>query len=323
MKKYAFYIVIVAILLTIVLVLVFNDKPGTITGSEKNFAINDTASITKIRYVHQGQVMELMRNSSGWILNRKYAAKPQFVSLTLKFLQQFNVISAVPKESLQKAIEDLNEKSMQVTVEASDKLLVQYRFSEIDTAPSKAYIIMEGNTKPYIANITGFDLPLFTLFSTSESMWRDRKVFVTPATDMIMVGLAYPQSPEKSFAIYKINDSLQLKHGDEILKNVSREAVQDYFFNVTRLNADKIGMDPNEFNYATYKNNIPFAELIVKNTGNHMETLKIYQISDKKKPKGVDPDRLIGLVGSDTVPVVFKYIDFDPLLKVKEDFVGK
>jgi hypothetical protein len=323
MKKYVFYIVIVAILLTIVLVLVFNDKPGTITGTEKNFAINDTSSITRIRYVQKGQVMELTRNNSGWVLNRKYAAKPQFVSLTLKFLQQFNVISSVPKESLQKAIEALNEKSMQVTIEALNKPLMQYRFSEIDTAPSKAYIIMEGSAKPFIANITGFDLPLFTLFSTSESMWRDRKVFVTPVSDMIMVGLAYPQTPDKSFAIYRINDSLQLKQGDETLKNISREAVQNYFLSVTRLNADKIGLETNEFNYATFKNNIPFAELIVKNTNNRMETLKIYQISDKKKPKGVDPDKLIGLVGSDTVPVVFKYIDFDPLLKVKEDFVGK
>lgn len=323
MKKYAFYIVIVAILLTIVLVLVFNDRPGTITGSEKNFAINDTSIITKIRYVHEGEVMELNKNNSVWVLNRKYAAKPQFVSLTLKFLQQINLISAVPKESVQKAIEALNEKSMQVTIEASGKPLVQYRFSEIDTAPSKAYIIMEGSTRPYIMNINGFDLPLFTLFSTSESMWRDRKVFVTPASDMMMVGLAYPQTPDKSFAIYKIKDSLQLKQGDQILKNVSREAVQNYFFSVTKLNADRIGLERNEFNFSAFKNNIPYAELVVKNTSNRLETLKIYQITDKKKPNGIDPDKLIGLVGSDTIPVLFKYIDFDPLLKVKEDFVGK
>ncbi|NJO68841.1 MAG: hypothetical protein HC830_05740 [Bacteroidetes bacterium] len=77
MKKYAFYIVIIAILLTIVLVLIFNDKPGTITGSEKNFAINDTSDISRIRYVHNGVVLDLTKENNVWVVNKKYPAKTQ------------------------------------------------------------------------------------------------------------------------------------------------------------------------------------------------------------------------------------------------------
>jgi hypothetical protein len=323
MKKYAFYIVIIAILVTIALVLVFNDKPGTITGSEKNFAISDTAQVTKIRYVYKGEVLELTRNKSQWVVNNKYPAKIQLVNVTLKFLQQFNIISAVPKESIPLAIEALNERSLQVTVEDSGKPMVQYRFCEIDTAPSKAYIIMEGSSRPYIANITGFDLPLLTLFSTSERMWRDRKIFITPVSEMMMVGLAYPKQPDNSFAILRMNDSLQIKSGEEIIKNVSSEAAQNLFTGVSDLKADHIGTERLSVVYNKVRNELPFVELIIKNRDNRLETLKIYQIPDGNNPSKNDPDALLGIIGKDTIPVLINYIDFDPLLKLKGDFVEK
>ena len=323
MKKYAFYIAIIAILLTITLVLIFNDRPGTITGREKNFAINDTTNVTKIKYVYNGEVLELSRKKSLWVVNNKYPAKMQLVNVTLKFLQQFNIISTVPKESVPMAIEALNERSLQVTIEDTGEPIVQYRFCEIDTAPSKAYIIMEGSSKPYIANITGFDLPLFTLFSTSERMWRDRKIFTTEIEDMMMVGLAYPRNPDNSFAISRINDSLQVKQGDEIYRNVSKEAVENYFIGVAKLNADHVGIERLNIQYNDIKNVLPYAELVIKNTDNNLETLKIYQIPVKNSPSKTDPDALLGLVGRDTIPVLIKYIDFDPLLKLKADFVKK
>lgn len=323
MKKYAFYIAIIAILLTITLVLVFNDKPGTITGSEKNFAVNDTAGITRIKYVFNGEVLELSRNSSMWVVNNKYPAKIQLVHVTLKFLQQFNIISAVPKESVAQAMEALNERSLQVTIEHSEEPTVQYRFCEIDTAPSKAYIIMEGSAKPYIANITGFDLPLYTLFSTSESMWRDRKIFTTGLNEMMMVGLAYPQDPDKSFSISRTDGKFQVKQGDKVNSRVSKGAAENYFMEVVRLSADHIGTQRLNIHYNGIKNTIPFAELIIKNKENKLETLKIYQIPDKSSSTRYNPDELIGLVGKDTLPVLIKYIDFDPLLKLQEDFVEK
>lgn len=323
MKKYVFYIAIIAILLTITLVLVFNDKPGTITGSEKNFAINDTASVTKIKYIFNGEVLELSRRNSLWVVNNKYPAKIQLVNVTLKFLQQINVISTVPKESVPHAIEALNERSLQVTIEGSGKPMVQYRFCEIDTAPSKAFFIMEGSSKPFIANITGFDLPLFTLFSTSERMWRDRKIFTTAREDMMMVGLAYPKNPDNSFAISEVENNFQLKQGEEVLSKLKKDAVENFFMGVSRLAADHIGVERMNVKYADIKDDLPYAELVVKGKDNRLETLKIYQIPDPNSPSKVDPDKLVGLVGRDTVPVVIKYIDFDPLLKLKGDFVEK
>jgi hypothetical protein len=324
MKKYAFYIAIVAILLTIALVLIFNDKPGSITGSEKNFAISDTASVTKIKYVFNGDVLELTRQKNMWVVNGKYPAKVQLVNVTLKFLQQFNVISAVPKESVRTAVDALNEKSLQVTIEGDGEPMVQYSFCEIDSAPSKAYIMMQGSTKPYIANITGFDLPLFTIFSLSERMWRDSKIFTTPVDNIMMVGLAYPQKRENTFSISVINDTVQLNQGEDATrKNISKEAVDNYFTNVTSLKYDALGADRLGVFYKDIKNNIPYVELVVKSKSNKLETLKLYQVSDNNSPSKVNPDLLVGLVGNDTVPVQIKYTDVDPLLKVKGDFVGK
>lgn len=324
MKKYAFYIAIIAILLTITLVLIFNDKPGTITGSEKNFAISDTASVTKIKYVYKGEVLELTRQKNMWVVNGKYEAKIQLVSATLKFLQQFNVISAVPKDAVKSAIEGLNEKSLQVTIEGEGEPMVQYSFCEIDSAPSKAFIMMQGSTKPYIANITGFDLPLLTIFSVDERMWRDRKIFTTGVEEMMMVGMAYPKNPENTFSIAIVNDTVQLKQGETVTrKNILKEAVDNYFMNITNLKFDAIGADRLGMSYQNIKNEIPYAELVVKNKNNKLETLKLYQIADKNSPSKINPDMVVGLVGNDTVPVQIKYTDVDPLLKLKGDFVGK
>lgn len=324
MKKYSFYILIIAILATIVLVLVFNDKPGTITGSEKNFAITDTSNITKIRYIKNGEVMELTKPSSIWIVNKKYPAKKQLVNATLQFLQQFNVISAVPKEMTAKAIETLNEKSLQVTVEAENKILVQYRFCEIDTAPTKAWIIMEGSSKPYIANLIGYEIPLFTIFPTSEMMWRDTKVFRTPVSDMLMAGLAYPKHPEKNFSISKKDSSFQLKQGDSIEKSIDKESISQFLMSINNLKIDRFATYSDDIKYSSIKNEIPYAEIIVKNIDNSLETIKVYQIiSNVKNAPKTNPDNLLGIIGSDTIPVLLKYIDIDPLLKVKEDFLGK
>jgi hypothetical protein len=240
----------------------------------------------------------------------------------LKFLQQFNLISAVPKESVPKAMEALNERSLQVTIENSGEPVVQYRFCEIDTAPSKAYIIMEGSSKPYIANITGFDLPLYTLFSTSESMWRDRKIFTTGVGQMTMVGLAYPQNPDNSFSISRSNDAFRIKQGDKV-SDVPKGTAENYFMEVAGLTADHIGSQRLNISYNDLKSAVPYAEIVVKDTENNLETLKIYRIPEKTSPSKFNPDELVALTGNDTLPVLIKYIDFDPLLKLKGDFVEK
>lgn len=326
MKKYLFYVVIVAILVAIVLVLYFNDKPGTITGSEKNFSISDTSAVTRIKYIESGKVLDITKVGTDWVINRKYPAKKRLVEATLQFLQQFQVNATVPKEQMKRVIEVLNEKSLQVTVEGKNGvILTQYRFCPTDTALNKAWIIMEGGSKPFIASIAGYEsIPIMSLFSLDEGMWRDRRIFRTNLADLTMVGLAYPQEPDKSFSLNKVEDAFQLKANDQVVKEASKEAIRNFLLSATGLTFEAYAPDSAQFSYTALKSELPYAELVVKHPDNSTETLKVYQIPQVgKKQKGYDPDRLVGITSADTIPLIIKYINFDPLLKTKVDFVEK
>ena len=93
MKKNLFYLVAFILVGAAVYYFVFRKGSSTLPINEKNFAVDDTASIGKIFIADMSKkTVTLERNQNGgWMVNEKFIARPDAVSLLLKTIKQLSI----------------------------------------------------------------------------------------------------------------------------------------------------------------------------------------------------------------------------------------
>lgn len=217
------------ILLFLVLLLGFvawwlseRSAPTTLDRPLSDFAVEDTASVTRIFITDQhGASVDLRRTTDGWTLNEVFKAKPSDVSLLLKTFKRVHVKSPVPKSS---------EATTLRVMGASAKKVEIYQGGN---APSKIWIVGHGtkdhfgtfmllekpgvgrSSAPFIMGMTGFTGILGTRFHTKLDDWRSTALFDFP--DIREVAAVEMESPSAPASSYRID---QFNNGDVSLKTI-------------------------------------------------------------------------------------------------------
>ena len=118
MKKNSISLILLLVLGAIALYL-FTKKDKDVSSKMLNdFAIEDTASITKLFLAdNDGNYSLLKKMDDGtWTVNDKYKARPESVKLILRGLHNFEVKSTVPKEGVSAIISQIATKPIKLEV---------------------------------------------------------------------------------------------------------------------------------------------------------------------------------------------------------------
>jgi hypothetical protein len=183
--------------------------PTTLDGPLSDFAVADTASVTRIFITDQrGATVDLKRVAQGWTLNDVFMAKPSDVSLLLKTFKRVTVKSPVPKASEATALRVMG---------ASAKKVEIYQGGDI---PTKIWIVGHGtkdhfgtymllekpgigrSNAPFIMGMTGFTGILGTRFHTQLDDWRSTALLDIP--DIRQVAKVEMEIPSAASGSYRI-----------------------------------------------------------------------------------------------------------------------
>lgn len=186
-----------------------NDAPTTLDRPLSDFAVPDTAGVSRIHISDtKGQVVDLKRTAQGWTVNDRYAAKQAEVDLLLRTFNRVEVKSPVPKSMQPHTLRLMAAGAKKVEIyEGGDK-------------PSKIWLVGHGtkdhfgtfmllekpglgrSNAPFIVGMGGFTGVLNTRFHTKEDLLRSTDFFsLADMRDLASVRLETPAAPGNGYTI--------------------------------------------------------------------------------------------------------------------------
>ncbi len=313
-------------LLVVSAVIYFTNNNGTIKKELRDFAVKDTASITKIFLADkENHTVTLTRENENWRVNGKYFARPDAIKILLQTIANVDVKSPVSKSALNNVIKRLATKSIKVEIYNGNNLIKVYFVGESTQDQSGTYMVLENSSVPFVTQIPGFTGYLTVRYFTDEVLWRNNSIFLYKFKDIASVSVNIPSSTEKSFTVFNDDNNnfrLQDINNNEIsgfekqivkeyifkFKNVKSESYLDEFFSKKRVDS-LLKVTPIEI-------------ITVKNRNGETNSLKLYYrpnigevFGDDGKLLPHNPDAMYGILNDNKQVVSCQFFVFDPLMK--------
>jgi hypothetical protein len=280
-KKELFYLALI-ILMAALIWFLSTDKKSTIS-VENNFAISDTASISKIFIADRnGTTITLNRNKKNWVVNNKYGVRKSAINTILTTINQIKIQRPVSKDAFDNVIKNLATTGVKIEIytnqETPNKI---YTIGSSTANHLGTYMFLSGSETPFVVHIpsfNGFLSPRYGIQGNkiSEKDWRTTNIFSLKAEKIARVIVNHIQQPEKSFTL-TTGSMILLNNLDNEVSFNQENALQ--FLNAfILLNCESYKDEKEKIEFAT-----PLHELIVNN-----DTLRTYSIDNGKlvKDKG-------------------------------------
>lgn len=325
-------LIVVLLLLAVITggVLRYKNKKGTLTKANADFAVADTASITKIFIADKNNAKVLLtRNGSAWKLNGKYEARQDMVDILLTTIKKLSVRAPVPNNTIPGLLKSMATNAKKVEIYAGDEIIKTYYVAGPDMNHAGTYMLLENSTTPYLTHIEGFQGYLTPRYSTIEGAWRGNLLFSLNKKDINEISMNfYNESKNPSYNFHNNNGTYSLMNGNK------QAIVFDTLALNMWLNSFKLAVVEN-FDAGCSKaktdsilNNKPLYELTIVHNGKEKINIKTFII---KLPKGStdhggtpteeDHDRVYALINNTLPLTTLQYGMLDNFVKPLNYFI--
>jgi len=334
MKKNRITLIIFLLLAFAAIILVLTNRKGTIKESLKDFAVKDTASITKIFMADKSpSQVTLTREAAGqWTVNGKFAARNDAMKTLLETINQIDVRAPVAKSAYNNVIKALSTSGMKVEIYSKDKHLKTYYVGGSTQDNMGTFMMIENSSTPFVTYIPGFNGYLTTRYFTEEDLWRDRTVFNYYPDEITNIFVEYPNKDRKYS--YKIDaKTFPAYSGDEkekpIVDTAKVSTIVGLFKHVNFEGfANGVPQQTKDSILATN----PIAIITVVDNKGSKDMIKAYLkmlnkkdsviVDDNGKPLKYDIDRMFALINNGKDFVVIQHYVFDAIM-VSFDYFKK
>ncbi len=208
--------------------LYFHRSESTIRKELFDFAVVDTASITKIYMVStDGKQITLNKLKPGnWKVNGKFSARNDAIKNLLTCVKDLQVRQPVAKSAIENVSKQLATSSTKIEIYQGKKLVKMYYVGG-DTQDGLGTFMLLTDTKtgensslPFIMVIPGFNGFLSVRYFMDEDLWRDRRVFAFYPDEISSIAVKYTRFPDSSFTV-SLSNKNEISLADSKGKNIA------------------------------------------------------------------------------------------------------
>jgi hypothetical protein len=331
----------ILILLAIGAGIVWSLKGGTRKKPLANFAIEDTAAVTKIVITDADlnkAVLERDPNSRYWDLNGKHKARKDAVDLLLKTALRIRVKGPVPEPALENVLRQMAGAGKKVEYyQGGDKPVKTYYIGTATQDHTGTYMLLETpeegkSSEPFIMYMEGFVGFLNTRYFTDEEEWRYTGIFDYPNLEISQVDVIHHEAIDRSFTIYynEGNDlKLQSKSFQMDIPVFDTLAVKDYYLLYKKVHLETYVSHLTPEAEDSLLNSQPAFTLAVTEKGGNRKKIDLYWktggsplYDEFGNLSPWDGARMYGVVNGDDVVLVQRFV-FDPLIQGIESFLPR
>lgn len=308
-------------------------KPwNTLKGELKEFAIKDTAKVTRMFFAdrHGNKVLLTRKGTGEWLVNNTQQADPDKVNLMLSTMHDLEVRNPISESQHNTVVGILATEGIKAEFyNGDDKIRTMYIGS---STPDQlgTYMLIEGSSTPFVIHITGFVGYLTPRFITEEKKWKSKVVFDIPANEIKAVRVDYPQHPEQSFSIEN--------GGRPVLKHDQQPVAADVKFLKYYLGSFKglyfEGYEPyyKPASVDSIHRLPPFCVVQVTKANGEQVKLEVHakdvdrrtmeQYDNDSKKLIADPERYYAFINDDKDMVIIQHYSFGRLFRTLPEIVG-
>lgn len=316
--------------------LYFNTKSNTLKRENSDFAVKDTASITKLFLADKNNNTILLErvNAKTWTLNGKYEPREDLINLLLESICRVTVKAPVSKAAFETIIKNMAGSSTKVEIyQGGDKPVKVYYVGGSDQDHSGTYMLMENSSVPFLTHIEGFRGFLSPRYLASETDWRSTKLLSYNYGEIESVKVVHTTKSTDSFILSdEGNNHFSVKNleSGEVVTNYDTAKVYQYlsYFKKVHYEGGYFADDPVDIKIKdSLKSAVPKHIITVSDKRGKVVEIKTYQ---RKAPEEVnafgdslkyDVDRMYALVNNSYF-VIIQYFVFDPITR-KIDYFRK
>ena len=324
MKKNLIGLVILLILGAIALFVYQQRGTGTIKPELHDFAVKDTASVTRIFLADKsGQTILLERQSEKeWTVNKTHKARKDAVDLLLKTIKRVEMKAPVAKTAHDNIVRLLAGKSTKVEIYTGDEKVKTYYVGDATQDNQGTYMLIEGSSTPFVCHIPGFVGYLSSRYMTRILEWRDSEIFSYSLPQIAEVKVEFHNEPEKSFRItHSENRVVQLfknSQKEELVTNMDTVFVKRYMLNYRNVRSEGI-QSYDAARVDSIVNSPPYFTISVTDRNGKTNSVTSFRVLADPDEFDVDGnkiewdlDRMHGILnGDDTEVVLIQYFTFD------------
>lgn len=333
MKRNRIYILVFIVMAGIAAWLWFNRSSGTLKVPLRNFAVSDTAAISKIFMADRSGNTALLERKSPdyWVINGKFKARADAINTLLYTIKAVEVKSPVGKNLYNRTMTLMAGSSVKIEIYQGEKNVKTYYVGHPTMDNLGTFMYLEGSSEPFITFIPGFNGYLSTRYFTNELEWRDRSLVRLDPKRLIQVRIDDLNRPDRSLEITRQPDSTYqvrlLKSGNLLVTEASR--LRDYLSDFRTINFYKIENSLKPQTKDSIEQAGPFALMSIREERSEGISLKLYrmpvneqsrQYEDESsgKPLPYDLDRLYVRIPGDSTWYIGQYFHFDIFLRDPE-----
>lgn len=329
MKKNTIIIILVVILAGIVVILASRNSKSSLKKELRDFAVEDTASVTKIFMVRKDNAqVTLTREGNRWKVNDKYLVRPDAIDNLLKTLNRVRVKSPVSNSMLDNALKMLATRNTKVEVYAGKKKIKTLYVGGPTQDQMGTFMMIEGSSVPFVTHIPGFIGYLSSRFFIDERNWRSTEIMRYNFNDIAAVTVENPARPEESFKLENLGGNrfgITSLTGRQSPVPLDTIGVKFYLSQFEKLNFEFFTDSLPAEDLANLRTNPPYRTLMVEDRQGVRRTIKAWPRTGMGKtdvdgnPLTWDDERMWGVL-DDRDTVVIQYYVFNPIFLRFDDF---
>jgi hypothetical protein len=182
--------------------------------SQYDFAVADTASITKIIIQDKTpERVELRREGKQWVVGEaSYPVRKDAIEVLLQTLSGVVLKNFVKESAIEQIEQRMNVYGKWVEVYSGETLVKHFVVGTETPDMLGTYYKKVGAELPFAVYIQGFNGYLTTRFITQESLWRDRTIFGKGPEQLASIELYFPGNPSQGWTLTRkmVNDKSNL-----------------------------------------------------------------------------------------------------------------
>ncbi len=338
MKKNLIYFIVLIIIGAAVYFFVFKKGNSTLPINEKNFAVEDTASIGKIFIADMNKRSVILERdmNGGWLVNQKNPARAEAISVLLKTIKQLSIKYPVPETARNNVLKNLSSDNIKIEIYDLNNVLINCYYVGGGTNDlNGTYMKTLDGENPYVVSVPGFHGVLTVRYITDEEEWRSRSIFSLPLNQLKEVSVHYLSDDDSSFIINVVGvDSFQLvnykTHMQINPKQASKDRMGMYLSLFRFINAE--GFENNNKNRDSILMQQPFCEIKAIDVRGNIFTATCYyksvsretlqQFSNKGEPMQYDVDHYYATINDGNDFVLIQQFHFGRLFQTIDFFLS-
>ena len=331
-------ILLIGVALAAIVYFVVVRKPWTSFSREKSdFAIADTATITKIFLVNTKNEQSLLEKQSNgtWTVNGKFLADNGKINLLLQTMHDIKMRNPVSAAEHNTVIKELTAAGIKTELYAGKELLKTIYVGQITLDQSGTYMMVEGSSSPFVTHIPGFVGYLTPRFNTNPVKWKSKLVFGLSPEQIQSVEVNYPDAIQKSFKIDNAEvqapivldaqgnkvANTDINYTKYVVASFSQLYCEGYDDNFTQEQQDSISKTPR------------YCNIVLKAKDGKQYDLKLHlkgldkrtkmRFDDNGNPLDFDTEKYFGFANGDHNMVYIQQYNFGKVIRSLSDFTTK